>query len=1219
MTKPTLLSPAPSKGIRKSLLFSSSLLAGVITLGTFTSAVEAQELDIDHDFLQNLYEQYTALNISTEEQSQTSVESLEKSDSSNDELPEEIADELNYIKSQLLKMIELAGGQNVLEQLDSENMSVEQLDTIFNALIEQQLINEDLNKTVEVVSVDETEEVAEEEETAETLDNVETEEVVEEQDNSDTDETAVVEEVIEELEEEVTVEEPKVEAPKETPKAETPKAETPKETPKVETPVKTDAKPIVYVVKSGDTLGKIAQLYNTTATKLASLNNLANANRISVGQVLAINTAGVSEAKTPQPTTPGNLNQATTPTAFINQIAGYAQEVAAQNGLYASVMIAQASLESGYGRSSLSAHPNYNLFGIKGSYNGQSVAKQTKEYYSHTGWITIIDHFKKYPSYEASLNDNARLLRRGLSWNPEFYAGAWVERTNSYRDATAWLQGRYATDPTYASKLNNLIQLYDLTRFDVPSGTVTKPVPNPTPAPAPTPSNPTNPYNETTTYKVVRGDTLSKIAREFKTTVQALKAANHLSTDLIFVNQTLTVPKLAVAQPAPEQPNEDTKPETKPETSKPETGTPVPVDSGQVNNHSYTVVSGDTLTGIARRFNTTVNAIRQSNTLSSDRIFVNQKLTITSAVPVEKPVVPPAENTNTQTITVKRGDTLYQLARTYNTTVAELRAVNNLTADTIYVGQTLSVQKAADTTVTPPISDSTGETPKGTAQYTVKSGDTLYGLAREFKTTVSHLRTLNNLKTDMIRIGAVLTVPADKPAAPEVQKPVLDQTSETSVYTIKSGDTLSQIARDFKTTVAKLRADNNLTNDRIFVGQKLMVSGISNKPQKPVESQKPVVQVEYVVKSGDTLTQIARTHNTTVNELMSLNSLSDSNRLSVGQRLIVTKGQLAESKPESPKPAPTAPAQPSGASYTVKSGDTLSQIARTHNMTVAEVRELNDLENADRIVVGQRLVLSAEKAETPKPTVPTPAPATPVSGNYTVKSGDTLSQVARSHNMTLAQLLELNKLENADRISIGQRLVVTTEKAEAPKPVAPTPAPVLPVSGNYTVKAGDTLSQIARSHNMTVAQLLELNKLENADRISIGQRLVVTSEKAERPIPAAPTPQPAPVKTDESNYVVKAGDTLSQLAKDFEVTLSQIKEWNNLTSDIIFVNQSLVFKQTTETKPVSDSSQSSHTVSAGETLSHVARLYNLTVKELKELNYLTSDLIFVNQSLVVTR
>lgn len=160
------------------------------------------------------------------------------------------------------------------------------------------------------------------------------------------------------------------------------------------------------------------------------------------------------------------------PAAFISQICGYATEVAAANDLYASVMMAQAILESGWGASTLTTTAN-NMFGIKGSYNGQYVTMDTYEDDGSGNYYLISAKFRKYPSLKESFEDNAYVLRNtSFSSGNYYYSGAWKSNTTSYTQATAWLQGRYATDTSYASKLNNLISTYNLTQYDTGSSNV---------------------------------------------------------------------------------------------------------------------------------------------------------------------------------------------------------------------------------------------------------------------------------------------------------------------------------------------------------------------------------------------------------------------------------------------------------------------------------------------------------------------------------------------------------------------------------------------------------------------------------------------------------------------------------------------------------------------------------------------------------------------------
>ena len=155
----------------------------------------------------------------------------------------------------------------------------------------------------------------------------------------------------------------------------------------------------------------------------------------------------------------GAYTQYADPTeTFISQIGESARQLAQENDLYASVMIAQAILESGAGQSGLSSYPHYNLFGIKGSYAGQSAVMQTWEDDGNGNAYTINDAFRSYPSYYESLQDYVAVLKQG------HFAGAWKSNTSSYQDATSALTGVYATDTSYYAKLNHIIETYKIGR-----------------------------------------------------------------------------------------------------------------------------------------------------------------------------------------------------------------------------------------------------------------------------------------------------------------------------------------------------------------------------------------------------------------------------------------------------------------------------------------------------------------------------------------------------------------------------------------------------------------------------------------------------------------------------------------------------------------------------------------------------------------------------------
>ena len=180
-----------------------------------------------------------------------------------------------------------------------------------------------------------------------------------------------------------------------------------------------------------------------------------------------VNAAVDTSAAAGQPVTAAATLATAQQRQFVLSIANQAMATAQPNGLYTSVMMAQAILESGYGSSQLSLPPYYNLFGIKGDYNGASVTFPTLEWDKNAGkYVTVQAAFRQYPNFTASFQDNADKLRNGVSWDPVRYQGTWIENTTSYQDATAALTGTYATAPDYGTKLNRVITNWNLTQYD---------------------------------------------------------------------------------------------------------------------------------------------------------------------------------------------------------------------------------------------------------------------------------------------------------------------------------------------------------------------------------------------------------------------------------------------------------------------------------------------------------------------------------------------------------------------------------------------------------------------------------------------------------------------------------------------------------------------------------------------------------------------------------
>lgn len=200
---------------------------------------------------------------------------------------------------------------------------------------------------------------------------------------------------------------------------------------------------------------------------------------------------------------------------------------------------------------------------------------------------------------------------------------------------------------------------------------------------------------------------------------------------------------------------------------------------------------------------------------------------------------------------VKKGDSLWSIARANGLTVDELKSLNNLTSNVLHVGDTLLISSA----------DSTGDDGNDN-YYVVNSGDTLWSIARKYNLSVNELKALNNLSSNALSVGQRLIVGKES----------------SNDYVVSAGDTLWAIARKFNVSVDDIKALNNLSSNNLSIGMTLKIPLYSNKQNEETNV--------YVVKSGDSLWSIARMFNSTVDEIKSLNGLK-SNVLRIGQRLVV--------------------------------------------------------------------------------------------------------------------------------------------------------------------------------------------------------------------------------------------------------------------------------------------------------------------------------------------
>jgi LysM repeat protein/N-acetylmuramoyl-L-alanine amidase len=347
-------------------------------------------------------------------------------------------------------------------------------------------------------------------------------------------------------------------------------------------------------------------------------------------------------------------------------------------------------------------------------------------------------------------------------------------------------------------------------------------------------------------------------------------------------------------------------------------------------------------------------------------------------------------------------------------------------------------------------------------------------------------------------------------------------------YTVKRGDTLSEIALRYQVSVVQMRQWNGLSNNKIISGQQLQLW--------PCD-----VPRWYMVRSGDTLSEIALRFDVGIATLRRLNNLSR-DRIYPGQRIMLQDSAQKASEPQT---------------YKVKRGDTLWNIAGLFGLSVAELKELNHIQE-NKIIPGKVLVIE----ETPVETT-----AEGEQFEYVVQKGDTLSEIAHKYNVSPNLIRQLNHLKG-DQIYPGDTLQLQPSSLE---------------EAAHIVQTGETLSTIALKYRIHVADLMEINALTSS-RIQVGQKLRLRLASSQ-------------------THMVERGDALWEIASAYDMSVDELKTLNNLTSDLIYPGQELrlAFK--------APAYRGTYRVKPGDYLDRIARLHQMGVKELKSVNDLRTSLI----------
>jgi len=405
--------------------------------------------------------------------------------------------------------------------------------------------------------------------------------------------------------------------------------------------------------------------------------------------------------------------------------------------------------------------------------------------------------------------------------------------------------------------------------------------------------------------------------------------------------------------------------------------------------------------------------------------------------------------------------------------------------------------------------------------HTVKKGDTLYSLSKQYGVTVQEIKDLNGLNSNRLDIGQKLKIktlaePAAKPSSPVVKNLKQSVAAEeqtvtadfnTENYKVKRGDNLGKIAAEHDMTLQELKTLNNLTGNQIKAGQLLKVKAKAKTPsaQKSIQSVQeeipPLVTRDeyqiYTVKKGDTLSGIARTYGVTVDDIKKLNNMK-SNRLSIGQNLKI-------------KPAPAK---------SVATSETKTSAKRAEPKTAPA--------DTSVLAAGKQSAVSAEQIQQDLSSV-----ALPNEYYHIVQPKETLFRIAVNAGITLDELRRINNFPpDFTSIKIGQKIIIKDPSSYLASLSAPvttdeeqteneeenpslTPEDSVLIEKVYIVQPKDNLFRIAKNNNMTVEELKKLNNLKS-NTIKVGQKLYIKAPKGkqeEKPLPPPLTEEELKAKT----------------------------------------------------------------------------------------------------------
>jgi LysM repeat protein len=538
-------------------------------------------------------------------------------------------------------------------------------------------------------------------------------------------------------------------------------------------------------------------------------------------------------------------------------------------------------------------------------------------------------------------------------------------------------------------------------------------------------------------HYVRKGENLSEIASKYGMTVAQLKKRNNLTSSNLQVKQRLLIKEKEVVSIVQ----------------------PISANSNQIANNlsvnktdsilepvclsatKHTVTKGETLFSIAKKYDISVAELKRINKLDNSNVFSGQTLQLSENNSEKIIAKQPISHTDTihkksvarnnsdnkiLTHKVKSGESLITIARKYHTTVETLKELNGMSGNFVDLGQEIII---------------CGENVEAKLEEIKKANEIRKNeyLEKQHKAELAN----NNVTIEVPTTVEPTPKHIDKPANVSTQSKTETEINEESTVTHKvlKGESLFSISQKYNTTVDVIKKNNNLSKGKIFPGQILNISGstvdivtnakstenkVNENKVDPVKASNKTSYNTHTVKSGENLGIIAKKYNSTVAEIKKLNGLTGSS-LQVGQKLkvnsnseseVIINEEITESENTEIKEKST---KPSITNHKVQRGESLYSIAKRYNLTIDELKELNNLQSSD-LQVGQKIKVSASENSTKAKVKKEPKSTT-----YTVRKGDNYSTIAQKFGCSTSELKKWNNKTN-DRLDIGDKLTIHTGK-----------------------------------------------------------------------------------------------------------------------------------------------------------------------------------------------